>query len=409
MGTYIRDLMNMSVGVKRFILTESLLGIGVGIFSLVFNLHLLEMGFNEAEIGEINSIGILVMGFFSIPIGLLANKLGRKKLLVGGLLIMGIGYAGVGFGEAAYSFYLAQIVISFGITLLINSEIQLLFNYSRSKREETQAYSMLFSVFTFFTGVGTLIAGFIPKLFDQGTSTYQSSLIISALLIIISASSRAILLPREELEDKTIKVNFSYRDLFKQFQNKSLWIFSFFTFIIGASFSILVPFFNIIVKFRMDWGDERLSLLLTVNGFFLFLGSFIMPYALEKLGIHKLYLYSFVSNIIFSGILFMVLPIPLFIFTFLLRSGTFTMLNNLIESQTMQAIDEADRNLYAGLKTVLRSIGSSISSYIAGIILATQNYFLPFLIAGILLTFGLIYYLVMIKSIYEIKLKDNFL
>ena len=131
MSNYINELLTMSKGVRRFIASESLLGISIGLFILVFNLHLLELGINEAQIGEITSIGTLVIGILAVPSGLLANRFGRKRLLVSGLFLMGIGYGGFGISEQYLTLLFFQIITSIGITLLITSEIQLLFYYSR--------------------------------------------------------------------------------------------------------------------------------------------------------------------------------------------------------------------------------------------------------------------------------------
>lgn len=82
MLNYFREIFNMSNSVKRFIITETLVGISLGIYGMVYNLHLLDLGFSEADIGEIVSSGTLVMGIMSIPAIFMANKIGRKKCLI---------------------------------------------------------------------------------------------------------------------------------------------------------------------------------------------------------------------------------------------------------------------------------------------------------------------------------------
>ena len=75
---------------------------------------------------------------------------------------------------------MAQLIVSIGFTLVEITEIQLLFYYSRSKREETQAYSFMFAVFTAFTGVGTLLAGYLPKWIDSSGIGYQNTLLVTS-------------------------------------------------------------------------------------------------------------------------------------------------------------------------------------------------------------------------------------
>ncbi|MEC0146975.1 hypothetical protein [Paenibacillus alginolyticus] len=70
MWTYTVNLVrDLSPGVKRFIATESLFGIGVGIFGLILNLHLLDLGFSKGDIGRITSLGALTIGLASLLAG----------------------------------------------------------------------------------------------------------------------------------------------------------------------------------------------------------------------------------------------------------------------------------------------------------------------------------------------------
>jgi len=407
MWAYINEATNLSSGVRRFIASEALLGIAIGLYALVFNLHLLDIGFDEAGIGRITSMGTLIIGIFSIPIGLLTNYFGRKKLLVSGLTFMGIGYLGIGLGQEPITFYISQVIASIGISMLITSEIQLLFHYSRSKKEETKAFSMLFAMFTFFTGIGTLIGGFLPNLLGGRTTIYQSTIIIAALLVLTGALIRGILLPTEKSSDNVQKASFSMVEIKRQLKNKRIWLFSFFTFLIGASYAIVVPYFNIVLKFRFSLNDELISLLLTINGLFLFLGSFFMPYFLERWGDRKTYFILYITTIAVSLILFINVPIGVFSILLFTRGGGFTMLNNMIDSQTMQAIADEDRNIFAGLRVVFRSVGSAIANLSAGIILNYKNYSLPFLISGILLLASFFFYFMVISRQFEELNNDN--
>lgn len=407
MWAYIDEVTHLSSGVRRFIASEALLGIAIGLYALVFNLHLLDIGFDEAGIGKITSMGTLIIGIFSIPIGLLTNYFGRKKLLVSGLTFMGIGYLGIGFGQEPTTFYISQIIASIGISMLITSEIQLLFYYSRSKKEETKAFSMLFAMFTFFMGIGTLLGGFLPNLLGGRTTVYQSTIIIAALLVLSSALVRGVLLPAEKSRDIDHRPSLSLGEMKRQLKNKRIWLFAFFTFLIGASYAIVVPYFNIILKFRFTLNDELISLLLTINGLFLFLGSFFMPYFLERWGDRKTYFILYITTIAVSLVLFINVPIGVFSMLLFTRGGSFTMLNNLIDSQTMQAIADEDRNIFAGLRVVFRSVGSAIANLSAGIILNYKNYSLPFLISGLLLLSSFIFYITLIAPQFEEINNDN--
>jgi DHA1 family multidrug resistance protein-like MFS transporter len=67
MVAYLRGFAALPGGAVRFIATETLLGIGIGILNLILNLHWLAIGLDPQDIGEITSAGTIAMGLASFP------------------------------------------------------------------------------------------------------------------------------------------------------------------------------------------------------------------------------------------------------------------------------------------------------------------------------------------------------
>ncbi|SMQ62277.1 Predicted arabinose efflux permease, MFS family [Bacillus sp. OV166] len=403
--------LTMPSGVKRFLATESLYGLSIGMFTLILNLHLIEMGITEKQIGLITSMGILVMGIFAIPVSILAKKAGRKKLLVTGITSIAIGCSIFAFAEGFGFFFLAQFVVSIGLTLVETTEIQLLFHYSRSKREETQAYSFLFAVFTAFSGAGTLIGGFLPNWIELSEKGYQNTLITTSILFLLLACVRGGLLPAEQRRKKVTREDLNQRretgsepNAFLQRQGKhssdfqqKLLLFAVFALITGGAVSCLQPYLNLFIKFRFDFSNEAVSMLLALNGLALFIGSIFSPSLIDRFGVKKTFLYIYMVNILLCFILFLNIH-PYFFSTLLLvRGGVFTMLTNLVDSLSMSSFKDEERDLYAGMRAVFRSIGSALAAFLVGTILAGKNYTLPFILAGLLLLLGYAYFTYIIR------------
>ncbi|MGE7053462.1 MFS transporter [Paenibacillus glucanolyticus] len=117
--------------------------------------------------------------------------------------------------------------------------------------------------------------------------------------------------------------------------------------------------------------------------------------------------FVFIVNILLFAALSMILPVWLFVALFLLRGGGVTMLSNLLDSLLMSAFHEQERNLYAGMRSVFRSLGSSGATLVSGLILARQDYRLPFLVtAGVLLLCGL-YYVWWIRPVLSKRLSSS--
>ncbi|NIK77011.1 putative MFS family arabinose efflux permease [Paenibacillus castaneae] len=406
MSDYLKDLLRLPVGVRRFLMTEALYGIGIGLYALVLNLHLLSKGLKEDQIGALVSVGILIMGILAIPVSLLANRLGRKKLLTIGILFVAAGnilYALS--GEIVY-FYLAQVLVSIGLTLVETTEVQLLFHYCSSRKEEMRAFSLMFAVFTAFTGAGTLIAGYLPSGAGEGEG-YRTALLLAGLVLVIHGVIRGLILPAEssitlkENSQGAIRSRESLPRWKLKLPSSKLWLFSVFMALLGGALAITGSFLNVIVKYRLGWLDDNVSLLLAVAGIVLFVSSLLTPYMMERFGQHHAIISVFIINIVLFTALFWVMPVWMFMILFLIRGGGATMLSNLVDSQLMSALKEKERNLFAGMRSVFRSVGSSITTYFAGLILAGADYQMPFLFTAVVLGIGLVYYMRWVRPILD--------
>lgn len=402
MKEYFYDLLHFSKGVRWFVLTESMLGISIGIFNLLLNLHLLALGLNEAEIGAIASFGIIVSGAVSIPSSMLAYRLGRKNLLVLGLMLMAAGYAVFGTGTSTAAMYGAQFLQSAGLALLITTEVQLLYSYSKSKKEETQGFSMLFAVFTLFTGVGTLVGGVLPGWLGGASTDYQGAIITAGVFMLAGVAARWMMLPKET--PAAASPGGSVPRYRLRMPGRAVWLYCGLNLLVGTSAALIDPFLNVIVKLRLDWTDTQTSLLLTAHGVVLFAASFIMPPMLERLGRRTTYRLVFLSNLVISLVLAAAMPVGLFSFFLLARGGAFIMLNNLILTHSMSSLGEEDRDAFAGLRMVLRSLGSSVAAYGTGVLLAGKQYGLPFLLAGVGLAAAYAYYAKWVQPLFEERL-----
>lgn len=414
MWTYTVNLVrDLSPGVKRFIATESLFGIGVGIFGLILNLHLLNLGFTKGDIGRITSLGALTIGLASLPAGFIVKSVGRKTMLVTGMLLAFLSLTLFGFGTSLGAVTAAQLIWSLGITAIVNSEIQLIFQYCRSKKEETSAYSLLFAVFTFFTGLGTWLGGYLPDWLPGHTTLYQSAFFVAGGCLALSGILRGILLPSTHARVKSAAADEVSGVQPEKPSDRPkrghaiyfLLLLSLLIFNSGFTFGLLSPFLNVILKFRFQMEDGNISVLLALSGLFFFIGSIVMPYVVERWGSRRTFVFLFLYNMFVVALMALAMPAFVFAVLLLIRGTGFTMLNNLMDSECMSAVAEEDRNLFAVMRTVSRSIGNTIASYWAGYILAGNHYSLPFLLTAVAILAGYAVYAWFVQGMLDRRLQ----
>ncbi|WP_231392105.1 MULTISPECIES: MFS transporter [unclassified Paenibacillus] len=465
----------MTIGVRRFLATEALYGIGIGLYSLALNLHLLALGASGGQIASISAVGILIMGIGALPAGMLAGKIGRKPMLLAGSMLVAAGAALFAAGRSLPVWYAAQAVASAGFMCIETTEIQLLFRYCRSRREESRAFHGMFAVFTAFTGLGNLLGGILSRA-DASAAGHAPSLYASAVCIAVLSLLRLRLLPAERAAggsggesspamggpvaeaaagaangscdaaeadsrgrditdngpgdsdrrepaaadasgraarsaeekhasgdcptkpsvsggrrqaDSLPRLPQGFRRLLR---NRSLWLLAANACLIGFVFSFIGPFMNVYLKFRAAWEDDLISYVYTVNGLVLFAASLAAPKIMERWGAKAAFTGAFLGNAGLAFLLLIAQPAPVFAALLVLRSGSFSLLGNLVDSETMSSLREEDRNLYAGMRAVFRCVGSSLSTMTAGFFMNAGDYHTPFLIAGVLLIVNFMYF-----------------
>lgn len=404
---YLRELSRLPLGVKQFLYSEPLLGIALGMFSLLLNFHLLEQGIDEIEIGHLTSLQMMVMGLSAIPFGMMADRLNRKAILVLGLFLISASYFATGLSTTFTHFALSQILSALGVSMMISSEIPLLYHYCKSRREETQTYNLMFAIFTLFTGVGTLLGGYLPDWLPKGDSKYEATLYVIGILVCMVGVIRSFLpspgssaLDESATAKTETKGNRSIGWI--NMPSRNVLLFVGFSFFAGGAFGFLIPFLNVIVKFRLDWSDEWVSILLTANGFILFIASFFTPMLLDRLGLRKAAYFLLGATTLSTLLLAFHLPLAGFVALFLFRNGGYMAAINLLEGQSLQATKNTERGLHSGMRSVARSLASTIAAFIAGYILNLKDYMTPFLLTGALLVVSLVYvHFLMIKRLEE--------
>ena len=89
------DLRAHHPNVQRFVLFAVLYFSGYALFSLLYNLYLLRLGYQEDFIGWLAGLTPLASGLCAVPVGYYSDRLGRKPFLVGSVLLMAAAQLGL--------------------------------------------------------------------------------------------------------------------------------------------------------------------------------------------------------------------------------------------------------------------------------------------------------------------------
>ncbi|MGN6810618.1 MAG: MFS transporter, partial [Thermomicrobiales bacterium] len=76
-------------------------GLQIALYNLIFPLYAYSLGYDQAAIGRLNAIGALTVLIVSVPLGVLADRIGRARLMAIGGILTPIGLAGIGLSSSA--------------------------------------------------------------------------------------------------------------------------------------------------------------------------------------------------------------------------------------------------------------------------------------------------------------------
>lgn len=187
-----------SRNVRLFLVSAFLVGFGFdgGIFSVLFNLYILRLGYGPELVGVVNSAGLFAFALFSLPAGLFGNWWGIRRTVMIGLVIVLVGAALLPLAEmvpiAWQPGWLAGVYVTvfIGIALyFVNGAPFMMASTPPAKREHL--FSMQTGLMATAAFAGSLVGGVLPAGFAWllGTTLdfpapYRYPLLVAGLLII---------------------------------------------------------------------------------------------------------------------------------------------------------------------------------------------------------------------------------
>ncbi|WP_201007178.1 MFS transporter [Paenibacillus glycanilyticus] len=106
-----------SRNIRLFFLANMLYQFGTGLFSVLYNLYIHELGYPDAMSGTVVSMQSLATALCFIPIGLFGDRGSRKRLLVIGALCSGVVLVGRSFFESESSLLITAVLTGLFATI----------------------------------------------------------------------------------------------------------------------------------------------------------------------------------------------------------------------------------------------------------------------------------------------------
>lgn len=219
MAAYLQAIRLFSRNVKLYLVSAALIGFSVfgGIYTVLLNLYLLRLHYGPEFIGLVNAAGLLGMGLFCIPAGLLGVRWGSRTALVVGLVAGMLGWGLLPLAEfvpdgVRPGWLVGMNLLAYcGLSLyLVNANPFLM--TATTEVERNHVYSVQSALWPLAGFMGSLAGGLLPgwvsallALPSDHVAPYRYPLLLAALFllpgIVALLATREAALPEEAATD----------------------------------------------------------------------------------------------------------------------------------------------------------------------------------------------------------------
>jgi MFS family permease len=386
---YLQPIRTFNHDTRLFLWVTIINGIIFSGWQLFFNIYILQSGFSREFLGIVNSLPSLTGLLFGLPMGRFSDRIGRKRALMIGVVLSGVGYFGqVIFRQPVMIVIMSALAGTFYMLIIVSAS-PLMMKLS-DENNRTMLFSLNYGLQTIAGAVGSLFAGQLPALFgDLFHVDATNAVAYRAVLIVTVCIGTTALIPLWKMKEPEA------RRAKPQLEPRSTGIRSGLTrltfklatpnFLIGFGAAILIPYMNVFFKDRFAISDSLLGLLFSLSSLSIAIGTLFGPMLTTRLG-GKIRTVAFtqLGSVIFMLMIGFVPSLWIAGFAVLVRSALMNMSSPLYSAFCMEQTPEHHQGTASSVLNIAWQVGWSVGPYLSGIV-QEQYGFSPLFIATTIL------------------------
>ena len=179
--------------VRLFFLYGISINAGMALFTLLYNLYLLRLSYQEDFIGQVAGMAPLATGLLALPIGMLSDRFGRKPFLVASSLLLAVSQLGMCLATTPTALLLFSFLGGAATACIWVNHVPFLSdNASPWRRAEALALWSAVQVVVrmFWSLAGGFLPGFVGNVLDTSTDMpepFRYALFLGAVFSLIAA------------------------------------------------------------------------------------------------------------------------------------------------------------------------------------------------------------------------------
>ncbi len=368
---------------RFYLLAEFLMWTAHGIFSVLFNLYLVEAGFQESFVGRAISVNAIGLALMALPAGFLAERWGRRNTLMLGAVLEALGHL-MRAGTTDTTLLLGSaFVVGAGQSFFQIAAAPFLTEHS-TPRERTHLFSTFFAAALLAGVVGSALGGAIPlglrqlwpsmPLFTAYRLTLMAGALLALTAILPLLALRGLHEPRLSHEERRVPPE----------QMALLWPIALNALLIGAGAGLVIPFMNLYFKDRFQCTSAQIGGFFAVAQIVTASAALIGPALARRFGKLRTAVASELLSLPFLVTLGAEQRLGIAVGSFWMRATLMQAATPLMQAFVMEVLPAPLRARSTSLNNMLWNMGWAISASTAGIVIQRFGYAVPFYITAAL-------------------------
>ncbi|WP_096156755.1 MFS transporter [Bacillus sp. FJAT-45066] len=355
-----RDFNLYNRNIRLFFITNILTQIGLGIFMIMYNFYIRELGYSEQVNGNMIAMTALASAIILIPAGIISDKIGRKKVMVFGLFFSSFFLLFRSTFEGELLLLTCAFLSGLTLAFLQVTAIPWLAENSTNS-ERVKLFSRHFAVMMIANVVGNLLGGVLTDIFLffglTSVSSVRWTLIIGVAIYL--GGILPILKMVEKKRETKLKDRISIRNLLttNKTQLKLIASFTIANILIGFGSGLVIPYLNLYFADRFDTTNTTIGFVLSMGQAVTAVAMIIGPALVRRIGEIKAVVLLQVLSLPFMLITAFTNVFWLAVLGFLFRQALMNAANPIITSMMMERVEDKFKGLANSVNQMVFSLG----------------------------------------------------
>lgn len=370
---------------RLFLLCDLLAWAANGMHQVLYNLYLVEAGYQEAFVGRAISANAIGLALAALPAGLLADRWGRRSTLILGVACEAAGLVIRSSVLASEPILAGSFVSGIGQAFVLITAAPFITEHSTPK-ERTHLFTAFFAVSLSAGVVGSLLGGMLPwallalpdGLAPDTLGAYRITLVAAGLVAALAIE------PLRRMGDLHETPAASDPEPVPPEVKRRLVPIAVNAFLLGSGAGLVIPFMNLYFAHRFDCSSAQIGAFFSVAQLITAIAALLGPPISRRYGKLRTATAFELASLPFLVTLGAERHLPLAVGAFWLRAMLMQASTPLHHAFVMEVLPRRLRARSTSINSALWHAGWAVSSAVAGLVIQRFGYAVPFYVTACL-------------------------